>query len=83
MTGVQVKQPEHGELVLMKQFSPDDHIRANDVISFWQGEGCSTVLVFRDKVWLLYVYNAPRQFRAVRYCKSDPTHNQPDSWHYV
>jgi hypothetical protein len=75
--------PKHGTLEHQQQFSPDEPVKANDTVSFWQGEGYSTILEFTDKVWLLYVYMAPRQFRMVRTRKSNPAHNYPDSWHYV
>ena len=77
------KEPEHGKLEKMVQYSPEEHITCHDEIAFWQGDGFSTILEFRDKVWVLYVYSAPRQFRMVRYNKSNPEHNQPTSWDYV
>jgi len=82
-TATKRKGPEHGTLEKMEQYSPDDHIRAHAVIAFWMGEGYSTILEFTDKVWILYVYMAPKPFRMVRSRKSNPEHNQPDSWHYV
>lgn len=63
--------PPHGPFRHMERFGPDEHIGVWDIISERSKDGYSILLQFKDKVWLLTVYETTvEQFRIVEHDKS-------------